>query len=330
MDTFDTPPRSATIECRSAGLDAAGRIVVTLPTFRRPEHLRKTLSSLVEQRLDERFTVIVMDNDAEGREGVAAARPFFEEGRLEGLVLVAHERGNCSAYNAGWTTALGEFPQMDHLLVIDDDECAGPQWIESLIATAARFDADAVGGPQLPMFEGGSARLSRHPVFEPHYDATGPVPILYSSGNVLLRRGLLEAMGPPFLDTAFNFIGGGDSDFYSRCQRKGFRFAWCAEAPVYETVPARRTEFSWLAARSTREGALSTIIERRRDGSFKGRLRRWAKSAALLAASPFRAVKLGLETKSATIGLYRIQVAIGRILGELGVVNEQYRQPERN
>ena len=44
----------------------------------------------------------------------------------------------------------------------------------------------------------------------------------------------------PFLDLAFNFMGGGDSDFISRSVVKGFTIAWCAEARVRETVPARR------------------------------------------------------------------------------------------
>ena len=272
-----------------------------------------------------------MENDAEGLAGLAAATPVFASGKIDGLVLVAHERGNCSAYNAGWQTALAEFPAMQHLLVIDDDECAGEDWIERLCTTAERIGADMVGGPQRPIFEpGATLSYARHPVFTPHYAATGPVPILYSSGNVLIRRKVLETMGAPFLDVGFNFIGGGDSDFYARARRKGFRFGWCQEAPVFETTPARRTEFSWINARSLRNGAISAIIERRANPALAGRLRRMAKSAALLAASPFRAIRLGWKMRSAAIGLYPVQVAVGRFLAEFGRVNEQYRRPEQN
>lgn len=328
------PPRLS-IEVRSPGMGrpdgTAQRVVVTLPTFRRPEHLLKTLGSLAAQRTGHRFAVVVMENDAEGREGLEAARPLFEAGRLEGLVLIAHERGNCSAYNAGWQTALAEFPRLEHLLVIDDDECACEDWVERLVETAERYDADFVGAPQRPVFEpGGTTVYLRHPVFTPHFDRTGRVPILYSSGNVLIRRRVLEAMGAPFLDTAFNFIGGGDSDFYARAKRRGFSFAWCAEAPVFETTPARRTEYSWIQARSLRNGAISSIIERRADGSLKGRARTILKSAALLAVSPFRSLRLALRTRSPVIGLYPIQVAVGRFMAEFGMVNEQYRRPEQN
>ncbi|RZL93739.1 MAG: glycosyltransferase [Variovorax sp.] len=323
-----------TIEVRSPGLSEAAAqttVVVTLPTFRRPDHLRKTLASLAAQRTSRRFAVIVMENDAEGRAGLAAAAPLFAAGALTGLVLVAHERGNCSAYNAGWQTALAEFPTLEHLLVIDDDEYAGEDWIERLCAASEALGADIVGGPQRPVFEPGAALgYARHPVFTPHYAATGPVPILYSSGNVLIRRQVLEAMGAPFLDTAFNFIGGGDSDFYARARRRDFRFGWCEEAPVFETTPARRTEFGWIQARSLRNGAISAIIERRADPGAAGTRRRVAKSLALLAASPFRAIRQGWKARSAAIGLYPVQVAIGRFQAEFGRVNEQYRRPEQN
>ncbi|MCW4116419.1 glycosyltransferase [Aurantimonas sp. MSK8Z-1] len=321
-----------TIEVRTPRLrEPEPRVVVTLPTFRRPEHLRRTLQSLAVQATDRPFAVVVMENEAEAREGLAAARSLIEAATPRGLVLVAHARGNCSAYNAGWATALAEFPAMEHLLVIDDDEVAPPDWIARLVAAAEATGADLVGGPQLPDFETPSgARYRRHPVFTPHYDTTGPVPILYSSGNVLIRRRVLEAMGPPFLDTAFNFVGGGDSDFYTRCRAKGFRFAWCAEAPVYETVPARRTEFSWINARSLRNGSLSAMIEARSNPGQTARLRRLAKSAALLAASAPRGIALGWRTGSPVAGLYHLQVALGRFLGEFGKINEQYRRPEQN
>ena len=55
-----------------------------------------------------------------------------------------------------------------------------------------------------------------------------------------------------------------------------------------------------------------------------------AKSLALLAAAPWRGLVLGLRTRSGLIGLYHAQVALGRLLSEFGVKNEQYRKPEAN
>lgn len=306
--------------------------VVTVPTFRRPDQLLATLASLREQQTPIPFAVVVIENEAEERSGAAAAAPLFETDALRGLVIVAHERGNCNAYNAGWRTALDTFPAFRHLLVIDDDETADPRWLERMVEASARHDADIVGGPQVPVFaEPGHQAWSEHPVFAPPYRASGRVPALFSSGNLLIARQVLDAMPQPFLDPRFNFLGGGDSDFLSRAAAKGFRLAWCAEAPVLETVPARRVEADWVRARSLRNGAISTLVEKgRRSGEPLGGLRVLAKSLALLAASPLRAARRLASTGSTRTAAYPVHVAVGRVMAEFGYWNEQYRQPEKN
>ena len=138
---------------RSAGLGAETvEAVVTLPTFKRPEQVLETLASLKAQKTGRRFAVIVMENEAEARAGATAALPLFERDEISGMVIVAHERGNCSAYNAGWQTALQHFPNFKHLLVIDDDEIADPDWLERMCKAAETLGADIVGGPQVPVF----------------------------------------------------------------------------------------------------------------------------------------------------------------------------------
>ncbi|PSH64035.1 glycosyltransferase family 2 protein [Phyllobacterium sophorae] len=307
-------------------------VVVTLPTFKRPEHLLKTLASLKAQVTKRRFAIIVMENEAEKREGAEAAKQLFEIGEYTGLLIIAHDRGNCNAYNAGWLTALKMFPNFSSLLVIDDDEIADASWIENMCITRQSYGVDFVGGPQLPVFARQEHAIwSAHPVFSPHYTQTGIVPIIYSSGNLLIGRNVLEAMPFPFLDLTFNFMGGGDSDFISRSVVKGFTIAWCAEAPVYETIPARRVEADWIRARALRNGVISTLIEKRKraDEPF-GAAKTVAKSLVLLALSPFRAVVKVAQTGSLSIGIYQVYIGLGRVLAEFGYSNEQYRQPEKN
>lgn len=322
-----------TVVARSPGLRFGEvEVAVTLPTYKRPEQVLATLQSVIGQRTSRPFAIIVMENDAEWHAGADAVAPLFENGTATGLLLIAHDRGNCCAYNAGWTAALAEFPNLRYIQVIDDDEVADPDWLETMCATAERLDADIVGGPQIPVFhEPGHERWADHPVFAPPYRETGLVAALYSSGNLLVARHVLDAMPRPFLDLAFNFTGGGDSDFLSRAAARGFILGWCAQAPVMETVPARRLEPDWIRSRSLREGMLSTWVEKRkRGGSFAARLRVAAKSLALLAASPARGAIRFARTGSLSIGLYPFYVALGRVLAEFGYANEQYRQAEKN
>jgi len=138
-------------------------------------------------------------------------------------------------------------------------------------------------------------------------------------------------MGPPFLDLRFNFMGGGDSDFLSRSAQKGFVLGWCAEAKVFETVPARRVEADWIRARSLRNGVISTLVEKKkRAGTPMAGVKVFLKSLALLAASPFRGAIRLARTGSPAAAAYPVHVALGRVLAEFGYANEQYRQPEKN
>lgn len=325
-------PPNVTLVARSPLGSDGIEAVVTLPTFRRPDHLLQTLASLHNQQTNRRFAVVVMENDADDRAGAKVAAPMFEQGEHSGMVIVAHERGNCSAYNAGWATALMHYPDMAHLLVIDDDEVADPHWLERMISTAEGLPADVVGGPQRPVFsQPGRNELERHPVFAPPYQSTGVVEALYSSGNLCISRQVLASMPAPYLDTRFNFLGGGDSDFLSRCVAKGFRLGWCEEAPVYETIPDRRLERDWIRARSLRNGVISTLVERRqRSGDRLGHAKTFTKSLALLLASPVRGGARGLRTRSASEALYPVLIGLGRVLAHFGYQNEQYRQPEKN
>ncbi|MEM7300875.1 MAG: glycosyltransferase [Pseudomonadota bacterium] len=306
-------------------------IAVTLPTFRRPDHVVETLKSVAAQQTARKFVCIVMENDPDTGDGACAAADYLESVSINAIVVNAHRRGNCSAYNAGWHTALSMFPNLKHVLVIDDDEIARPNWLELMARTAETLDVDMVGAPQEPVFENGNnGSWPRHPVFQPAHQTTGPAEILYSSGNVIISTKVLRTMGYPYLDERFNFIGGGDSDFYSRCKAKGYTFGWCADAGVLETIPSRRTESRWLNLRGLRNGSISALIEHKAAGSMLDRVRILAKTGLLLAASPVRSLLLFLKTGSPIIGLYHINVAVGRLLMEFGFANEQYREPEKN
>lgn len=316
--------------CQAQSNDAV-EIVVILPTFKRPDHLKLTLQSVVNQNTSYTYAIVVMDNFTDNTDGADAARQVLENENLPAVVIQAHRRGNCSAYNAGFYTALKTYPNARWIQIIDDDELAHPDWLDLQAETINRLKADFCGAPQFPVFEGGAHQYwSNHPVFQPPYAASGVVPILYSSGNVLISADLLRKHQHPWLDEKFNFLGGGDSDFFNRCSKTGARFAWCAEAGVDETTPLRRTELSWLNSRSLRNGSISALIQKRADSSPTGHLKRIVKTCLLLAASPYRSLTLFVKKRSLTMALNPMNVALGRLLMEFGFANEQYRAADKN
>ncbi len=317
----------------SDGLSSRGDLAaaVCIPTFRRPELLKETLASLAAQDLGRPFAIVVVDNDGRDRAGLAAATAFLRETGLPGAALSQPSQGNCKAYNAAWDFVRRALPGVPFICGVDDDERAERGWLRALVETATATGAGIVGGPVTPVFDDPELDwLKRHPVFRSHYAADGPVPQLWSSANYLIRAGVLDKMGYPYLDEAFDYKGGGDSDFFSRARAEGVAFHWSQAAAMTERMPARRTQRDWIVSRSLRNGMISALIERKARPGPAGRARTVAKSLALLAASPFRGAAMLARTGSPLIGLYHAHVALGRLGAEFGLNIEQYRNPEKN
>ncbi len=299
----------------------APEAVVCVPTFRRPAMLARTLRSLAEQRTSVSFAVVVTDNDAARREGFSAAQPFFTDGTLRGQVVIEPQQGNVHAINRAFSTALERYPQADYFLMIDDDEIAAPDWLEAMVATARRTQCDIVGAPVLPLFEDGQER--RHPVFWPAYWASGPVPMIYGSGNCLITRRAFERLGALF-DPRFNFLGGGDTEFFTRAKHAGLRFFWTQEAVVREIVGPERTTSRWIVKRGLRIGAINYRIDCLRARSA-ARTPVLAKNAAVVLLAAYRSLRLAIRRASLLETLHPLIVACGRWLAALGIYPEQYR-----
>jgi GT2 family glycosyltransferase len=298
------------------------KAVIVVPTFRRPQMLRATLASIAAQDADFPFAVVVVENDARGLAGQDAAFDVFARGRLNGLAIVEPRQGNVEAINAGFGAALERFPRTDLFLMIDDDEIASPQWLARMVGAADRSGAGIVGGPVNPVFQGDvGAGMREHPVFWPIDAVTGPLQMIYGSGNCLIRRGVFERLGLPAFDLAFNFLGGGDTDFFTRARNAGVTFYWQADALITETVPVERTRRKWVFKRGLRIGAINRRIDR------KGRAAAavLAKDAAILAASPFRFAREFARSGSLLRALHPVNVALGRLLSIGGIETSQYR-----
>ena len=181
------------IVASSRVIDLSVGIVVCIPCFRRPQHLRLTLDSLASQRTPRSFAVVMVENDAARRESAPVAAEYLADGRLQGVCLVEKRQGNCQAINAAFETAQALFPAATRFLMIDDDEIASPDWLELMVRTAEATGADVVGGPVLPVFDDDSQPwLARHPAFCPAYDYSGAVPLIYGCGNCLITRAAFE------------------------------------------------------------------------------------------------------------------------------------------
>ena len=323
-DTLSRGPRR--VEATSPALDTSIAVVICIPCFRRPQHLRRTLQSLASQRTGRRFAVVIVENDADGRESLAVAADIFQRQGLRGLCVVEPRQGNCQAINAAFETALEMFPAAQHVLMIDDDEIASPDWLQRMLHAAEATRADVVGGPVWPNFDDGQSRdLRHHPAFRPAYDSSGPVPVIYGCGNCLIARSVFARLGLPAFDLRFNFLGGGDTDFFVRCREAGMRFHWVAEAVITETVPHGRTSPTWLALRGLRIGAINYHVQRKLAGTAWSQGRLILKMLALLPLSLFRAIGLAWAERATLVALHPVIVAAGGALAAIGIEPQPYK-----
>ena len=319
-------PASRAWAAASPALDPSIGTVVCIPCFRRPQHLRLTLASLAGQRTLRRFAVVIVENDAPARQSVAVAAEFLASGKLSGLCVVEPRQGNCHAINAAFETALATFPHAVNFLMIDDDEIASPDWLELMVRACEATGADVVGGPVLPNFDDDMKRgLRRHPAFRPAYDTSGPVPVIYGCGNCLITRPVFGRLGDPAFDIKFNFLGGGDTDFFVRCRRAGMKFHWAAEAVITETVPPGRSNAGWLALRGLRIGAVNYHVQRKATRSLWSRMKLLAKMLALLPLSLVLAGRLLVAEHVVLIALHPIIVAAGSALAAIGIEPQPYK-----
>ncbi len=225
-------------------------ISLCIATYRRPDRLKALLDDLCEQQLLP-TEVVVVDNDATG-----SARAVVERRREAGApfpILYDIQPLKNISLTRNRTVALATG---DWLAFIDDDERAPADWLKRLAGAVARFNADGVLGPVIPLVPVEAPSWIRQGHF---YDwarmQTGTVIPLNKLrfGNVLLRGDLLRS-SPTIFDPNYGLTGGEDGDLLGRLVQQGARIVWCDEAIVQEPVEASRLSLRWLLLRSLRGG----------------------------------------------------------------------------
>ena len=231
--------------------DSLEHISICICTFKRPEMLLRTLDSLRQQRTDGRFTysIVVADNDS-AESAKATVQAFAARSGIETKYCVEPTPNIALARNAVVRNARG-----DYLAFIDDDEFPNADWLLQMRNACRAHNVAGVLAPVLPHFETEPpAWLKRGGFYDRPRHATGH-PMSWEksrTGNVLLRRRIIEGVDPVFTP-AFG-AGGEDLDFFRRMGAAGHKFIWCDEAPAYETVPEHRWTRRFLVRRALLRG----------------------------------------------------------------------------
>jgi GT2 family glycosyltransferase len=210
------------------------RFSVIIPTYNRPQALRRCLDALA--RLDysrDQFEVIVVDDGS--RESLTALVTDFHDG-LDLRLLREEHAGPGLARNAGAAQARGEY------LTFTDDDCAPfPDWLCALEQRFARDPDCLVGGPTINgnpdnLYATASQMLIDYLLgaFFQKGKATTPSAFV-TSNNMAVRAAMFRALGgfrPP-LPTA----SAEDREFCYRWQREGQPLTYAPEVRVVHHQP---------------------------------------------------------------------------------------------
>lgn len=228
-------------------------ICVCVCTYKRPHFLKRLLEGLQSQETGGHFTfsIVVTDNDAH-RSAESVVQEFCATSHIHARYCVEPQQNIALARNRAVMHAAGDF-----LAFIDDDEEPARDWLLQHFKAMAAYPADGVLGPVVPRFLSPPPEwVLRGRFFErPSYPTGTQLRWKQTrSGNVLLRKDVFAKRDNSFREEFGR--GGEDSDFFRRMIAQGMKFVWCAEAPVYETVPPERCSHTYLLKRALLRGRI--------------------------------------------------------------------------
>jgi succinoglycan biosynthesis protein ExoM len=303
------------------------RVLIAIPTFRRPELLNQLLHGIAEIFRPPGCIVeaLVMDNDSapSARDLVVQAAKSFPF-----PLLYAHvtEPGLSSVRNF----ALDRARRFDFLAMIDDDEIPQRQWLVELLNVQTETAADGVIGPVPRVLPEGAPRWLRRARFfdSPVYPDRTLVRDGYS-GNCLLRMESIERLHLAF-DQRLNFAGGEDLLFFRELADRGGTLAYAARAVAEESVGTERATSAYILRLNFRRGNTLSLCDRHFSKRATTVATRALKAGVLIARGCIALLPYTLLRGRAGlfIALCDVSRGLGALYGVVGYTYKAYARPE--
>lgn len=231
-------------------------VSVVIPTYRRPDLLRRSLEALLGQEYPpESLEVIVVEDD-----GPSSAERVVDELRDAGArVPIRYEwvppSGPGAARNLGWQRARGEL-----IAFTDDDTVPDPRWIREGVR-AVLAGADAVAGKTI-------VPLSERPT-DAERNTQGLERATFATCNAFCRRDWLERVGG--FDPRFRRAYREDSDLEYALLDAGARVVQHDAAVV---IHPPRAERPWVSLKQQRNQMYDALLYRKHPRWFRARIRK--------------------------------------------------------
>lgn len=299
-------------------------VTIAIPTFRRPKGLERLLAHIAKLETEAKVRILVAENDAVRREGIAVVEQLKSVMyRWPVDAFVVEQRGIAQARNALIERALSN--GFGYLAMLDDDEWPEPGWLDAFLNAAVASGAHALHGAVVPEFEVAPGRwAARCYGFAPLRAATGAIPMIHGTSNVLLHNSSFAMIAAPWFDPQFALSGGEDKDFFTRLKTAGARFAWADRAVVHAEMPASRTNPRWAVQRAFRVGNSDMRVFLKHTRAVSTKLIEAAKITGALVFSPPLALLAAPLAEWRMLPLCKFARAAGKLSAALGLRYDEY------
>ena len=241
------------------------KIIVCVPTFKRPQYLKKNLESLIKQKFEQKFEILVIDND-NNKSGKPSVNECVND-KVEINYHIEKNKGISSVRNKCIFLCIQK--KADYLIFIDDDEVADKYWLHNLFLVEKKYNAKIVGGPVLCNFEGSVSKTIKNTFFIRDRKKTGVKLKNCATGNVLINMEIFKLIKNQRFDSFFNTIGGGDTVFFNNLKSHNIDMVWADEAITYEFISMKRSQLKHCLLRSFYRGNSAFYISKINNGLFK-------------------------------------------------------------
>lgn len=221
---------------------------VILCTYNRDKYIYNVLRSIADNDYPHNlYEIVLVNNNSTDNTQAECLRFQADYPDITFRYFVEPSQGLSYARNCGITHALG-----DLLVYVDDDATVNPQYLR----TYADFfqhnpDADAAGGPILPVYE------TQEPSWMSHYTRQLITGRLYlgsrqrqfprgafpGGGNACYRKTVFHAVGPFNVQLGRkgnSLIGAEEKDLFDKMTTRGMHFYYLPDAILYHIIPPHK------------------------------------------------------------------------------------------
>jgi len=233
------------------------KVVIGIPTFKRPDGLQLLLGSIAKQVADFEIVVLVADNEGESGSGMRTVAELNNLGfpfKLKAIEVT--ERGISQVRNSLMIEAFKNL-KADFIAMVDDDEWVESDWISSFVNTQIETQADIIGGRVIPDFEIPPPLWLKDLdiYYQQDEGESRLVPFVPGTTNVMISKSIMTNYPDELFDPFYSLVGGGDYEYFTRLKNKGATFAFSKEAVSHEVFGRSRLTKKWALERAFRIGA---------------------------------------------------------------------------